>query len=122
MLIAYDTTGTIVATSGTNSVYPDGPADAPAWLLAIGRSLDAVQVMRLNDQRDAELVDLVLQGTAKIRNGRIIEVDKPPVTSPPVDPAPEVDVIAQIAALQAWAKDIQNQVDATTEILMGGLA
>ncbi len=39
----------------------------------------------------------------------------------PDSPTP-VDVVSQIAALQAWAKDIQNQVDAATEILMGGLA
>ena len=42
---------------------------------------------------------------------------------PSPDPGNEpVDVLAQIAALQSWARDIQNQVDAATEIIMGGMA
>lgn len=123
MLLAYTADGAIVATSGTNSAYPNGPDNATGWLTAIGQSLGAVQVLRLHDSHEAELVDLVLQGRAKVRNGRIVEFDPPPVTPPSTDPStPDVDVVAQIAALQAWAKDIQSQVDAATEILMGGLA
>lgn len=40
----------------------------------------------------------------------------------PSDPPPDpVDVLAQLAALQDWAAAIQLQVDAATEILMGGV-
>lgn len=124
MLIAYDTAGSIVATSGTNSAYPDGPDDATGWLTAVGQSLSAVQVLRLHDSREAELVDLVLQGRAKVRNGRIVEVEAaPPTSQPPTTPPqqPSIDdLLAQIQTLQAQQAALQEQSDQLT-MIVGGL-
>lgn len=122
MLLAYTPDGTIVTSSGTNSAWPEGPQDAETWLQNVTTTAGA-KWLRLHDEDDADLVQAVLGARAVVNNGRVIATAGPPIPPDPTIPVPpSADVLAaQIVALQEWAAQVQAQVDAATEILMGGL-
>jgi len=117
LLIYREATGEVVENTGTNSLLPEGPPGDMAW--ANQRDRTGLALLRLHDVIDASLIQQMAVREYSVQGGRIVFGTMQAPSAPP--PPPLEEVVKKVAALQEWAAQVQAQVDAATELLMGGL-
>lgn len=89
MLIVYNKeTGAVLDNHGTNSAMPEGPPDDRALLNLPGRTLADVGLLRLHDEKDADLVKQLLanEHTVDVKTKRPVVGRKYPELTPIPDP------------------------------------
>jgi hypothetical protein len=87
MLLAYDTEGAVVWTSGTNTAHPEGP---PLELVPTLTGRSDLLTLVLHDVEDAELVQATFTHQVSVIDGELVVGDKLPEPEPPPAPAEPV--------------------------------
>lgn len=108
MLLAFDkTSGKVLWNSGTNSAYPDGPPDQVAY----NATNTLVGLLRLNDIRDANLVNMVMTQPATVVDGQIVigTVAYPPSDDDDNNPdTPPLSLDERLARMQGQIDLLMN--------------
>ena len=102
MLIVYDTTtGTVLDNTGTNSLMPEGPDDALAYVNTDARGIDraSLGLLRIHDLDQADLVQRILSHYVHVENGAVVIGD--PIPPPPPDAETVVRLTLEERALTA---------------------